>query len=640
MSLPHFGEFGWEPFVLAVAPTHTDVLEPLLEQSIPPSVCVERVEAIPAAISRLVGIGDVALRAWPALQAAGARLIRAHDIDLVYFSTTMFFAMPLGRVWKGRFDVPYVLDFQDPWLSDYYQTHPEAKAPPKYGVARRLHAVLEPWALARTDGIVAVSPDYVETLQREYPSLRSTPACVLPFGAAASDFDVAERHPQKNRHFDVEDGRVNGVYVGRGGDDMSTALEIVFRALQLGLSSAPDAFEPVAMHFVGTSYATDRRAENTVQPVADRVGVGSRVRETPARVPYFEAIQLLKDADFLLVVGSDDPAYTASKIYPYILARKPLVAVVHERSTIVDVLRETGAGEAVTFSSAATAEQKADAACRLCSSLAEMLASLPGAPGTDWRRFERYTAREMTRRQCELFDSGAGPPPGGRGMTARLAIVTSHPIQYQAPWFRALAQATDLEVFFCHRQDAAGQAAAGFGVEFDWDVPLLDGYRHTWLENRARHPGVSSFSGCDTPEISARLRAGRFDACLVCGWYLKSYLQAILAARRSGIPVLCRGDSQLATTRAAAWRAAKYLPYRWLLGGIGAHLYVGKANYEVPQTLRCPGIAAVLRAALRRQRVLRGTGASRARKRARGRRAEGNGHSPRCGGLRVRRQAD
>lgn len=163
---------------------------------------------------------------------------------------------------------------------------------------------------------------------------------------------------------------------------------------------------------------------------------------------------------------------------------------------------------------------------------------------------------------------------------ARLAVVASHPIQYQAPFFRALAREVDLEVFFCHRQDAAGQAAAGFGVEFEWDVPLLDGYRHTWLVNRSPDANVSSFSGCDTPEIADRIRDGRFDACLVSGWYLKSYLQAIRACRRLSIPVLSRGDSQLATGRSPVWRAAKYLPYRMLMRAINAHLYVGQANRE------------------------------------------------------------
>jgi glycosyltransferase involved in cell wall biosynthesis len=162
----------------------------------------------------------------------------------------------------------------------------------------------------------------------------------------------------------------------------------------------------------------------------------------------------------------------------------------------------------------------------------------------------------------------------------RLAVVASHPIQYQAPWFRTLARVTDLEVFFCHRQDGAGQAAAGFGVEFEWDVPLLDGYTFTWLENLARHPDVSRFSGCDTPEIEARLRDGRFDACIVSGWYLKSYLQAIRACKRSDLPVLARGDSQLGTPRSAAVKMAKYLPYRWLMSSIAAHLYVGQLNRE------------------------------------------------------------
>ena len=165
----------------------------------------------------------------------------------------------------------------------------------------------------------------------------------------------------------------------------------------------------------------------------------------------------------------------------------------------------------------------------------------------------------------------------------RLAIVTSHPIQYQAPFFRALAQSVDLEVFFCHQQTAAGQAAAGFGVEFEWDVPLLDGYQYSFLKNRSSVPDVSTFGGCDTPEIADRLAAGRFDACMVSGWYLKSYLQSIRAARRLGIGLLCRGDSQLATRRSRLWQGVKYWPYRWLLGAIDAHLYVGAANRQYLQ---------------------------------------------------------
>jgi glycosyltransferase involved in cell wall biosynthesis len=165
----------------------------------------------------------------------------------------------------------------------------------------------------------------------------------------------------------------------------------------------------------------------------------------------------------------------------------------------------------------------------------------------------------------------------------RVAVVASHPIQYQAPWFRQLAQVTDLTVFFCHRQSASDQARAGFGEAFDWDVPLLDGYHYEYLDNVSQTPGVGEFAGCDTPGIRQRLAAGRFDACIVNGWYLKSYLQAMRSARGLGMAVLVRGDSQLREPRGALKSALKYFPYRWMLAQIDAHLFVGQANREYLQ---------------------------------------------------------
>lgn len=173
---------------------------------------------------------------------------------------------------------------------------------------------------------------------------------------------------------------------------------------------------------------------------------------------------------------------------------------------------------------------------------------------------------------------------------ARLAVVASHPIQYQAPWFRALAQAVDLDVYFCHRQDAAGQAAAGFGQPFEWDVPLLEGFRYRWLDNVSTSPNVESYRGCDTPEIGEIVADGGYDACILTGWYLKSYLQAMRGCWRAHVPVMMRGDSHLGTPRSFVKTAVKYVPYRWMLRRIDAHLYVGQANraylrhYGVPES--------------------------------------------------------
>jgi glycosyltransferase involved in cell wall biosynthesis len=158
----------------------------------------------------------------------------------------------------------------------------------------------------------------------------------------------------------------------------------------------------------------------------------------------------------------------------------------------------------------------------------------------------------------------------------RLGVLATHPIQYHAPLYRALAREVDLDVFFAHRQTAAGQAAAGFGVAFEWDVPLTDGYRHTFLENRSRRPSTDTFAGTNTPDVAGHIRRGRYDAFLVNGWYTRSLWQAIVACWRTGTPVLVRGDSHLGTARSGLRRAAKEVAYRAFVPRFDGYLVVGE----------------------------------------------------------------
>jgi glycosyltransferase involved in cell wall biosynthesis len=165
-------------------------------------------------------------------------------------------------------------------------------------------------------------------------------------------------------------------------------------------------------------------------------------------------------------------------------------------------------------------------------------------------------------------------------MTPRIGFLVSHPIQYYAPIFRELARLCDLTVFFAHRQTAAGQARAGYGVAFDWDVDLLSGYHSRFLDNVARQPSTDAFSGCDTPGIAQEIAQGRFDAFVVPGWGLRSYLQAARACRQAKVPVLVRGDSQLASPRGGAVRLAKALVFPRFLKRFDGFLYVGRRNRE------------------------------------------------------------
>ena len=399
MSLPYYACCGWSPTVLAVGGVEGRVLEPALADMVPPDVSVTRVGALPLRLTRLAGVGNPALRAFGHLYHAGLRLIRTRAIDLVFFSTTMFPALALGRLWKARTGVPFVVDMQDPWVNDYLDTHPEAR-PKKYAWARRLHGRLEPFTMRAAGGVIAVSPAYHATLRRRYPWIDEDVCATIPFGAAEEDMERARRLDWSNPWFASGDGRIHAVYVGRGGRDLDTAATIVFRAL--GRLRQAGAAREVRVWCIGTDYAPAGEGRRTLRPIAEREGVGHLVTESPDRIPYLPALRVLHDADLLVVLGSGDREYSPSKVYPYLLARRPLASVLHEGSPAVRLLREAGAGPVVTFRDAGDA----DAAARtLASGLHELLGRPRGDVAFDPAFAEPWLAPALTRQQCAVFDA-------------------------------------------------------------------------------------------------------------------------------------------------------------------------------------------------------------------------------------------
>jgi glycosyltransferase involved in cell wall biosynthesis len=161
-------------------------------------------------------------------------------------------------------------------------------------------------------------------------------------------------------------------------------------------------------------------------------------------------------------------------------------------------------------------------------------------------------------------------------------MVATHPVQYQAPWYRALAAlpGMQLEVLFGHEASQKDQADAGFGVPFNWDTPLLDGYPHRFLRNVASHPGLDRFGGIDTPEIASLIARSSYDAVIISGWHFKAAWQTMLACWRTGTPVMIRSDSHLYTGRSAVKRAIKAAAYRCWIPRLNGCLSVGTWSAE------------------------------------------------------------
>jgi glycosyltransferase involved in cell wall biosynthesis len=123
--------------------------------------------------------------------------------------------------------------------------------------------------------------------------------------------------------------------------------------------------------------------------------------------------------------------------------------------------------------------------------------------------------------------------------------------------------------------DPATQGA-GFGVPFAWDQPLREGYPSRVLRNVTRHPSVTRFDGCDTPELYGVVREGRWDAVLVNGWVTKTCLQGLAAARLARVPCIVRGEANNLRPR-PVWKRAMH---RALLSQYRAFLAIGRANHD------------------------------------------------------------
>ncbi len=132
----------------------------------------------------------------------------------------------------------------------------------------------------------------------------------------------------------------------------------------------------------------------------------------------------------------------------------------------------------------------------------------------------------------------------------RLAYLVSHPIQYQAPMLRRIAQEPDIDLMVLFGSDFSvrGYRDQGFGVGVKWDIPLLDGYRHVFLPKLRDGEDVSFASPLNRGIVNRLMGRDGNPACAalwVHGYSTVNAMHGMLAAKALGIPVLLRAESWL-----------------------------------------------------------------------------------------------
>jgi glycosyltransferase involved in cell wall biosynthesis len=176
----------------------------------------------------------------------------------------------------------------------------------------------------------------------------------------------------------------------------------------------------------------------------------------------------------------------------------------------------------------------------------------------------------------------------GKGLKkrVRLAYLVSHPIQYQAPLLRRIAQEPDIDltVFFGSDFSVRSYQDEGFGVDVKWDVPLLEGYRHRFLPV-IRDDGTQTVTTPLNYGIFSELRGREgepgFDLLWTHGYNMVNALHGMVAAKALGIPVLVRADMWLRDrARSGPKLLLKTLFFQFLKNMVDGVLPVGTLNTE------------------------------------------------------------
>jgi hypothetical protein len=397
----HLPAFGWKPIVLTVDPSYYEyAVDRENTNLLPPDLEVHRTGSMPLSLSRPFGFGDIGMRTmwhhWRAIKD----LCRRAEVDLILIPVPPYLPMALGRMAYVRFRVPYVIDYIDPWVTDYYWNKPKTERPSKWFLADALSRIVEPYSLKYVAHIIGVSQGTTDDVTARYPWLAKADGTEIPYGVEPSDFQYLAAHPRRNPIFDRNDGCLHISSVGRGGIDQLAILRVLLETLRQGLAEDPLRYERIRLHFVGTSYAANA-GQFQVMPLAKEYGLQDRVSERPGRVSYLEALQVLLDSNALVAIGSEQAHYTPSKIFPYILSGRPILAIFHHASSALEFLRKSRIGLTVAFGPGYPIDGKRAEVRTALDTLAEAAGSLMAG---DAPLLSDHTAEAMTAKLAEVFD--------------------------------------------------------------------------------------------------------------------------------------------------------------------------------------------------------------------------------------------
>ncbi len=327
-SLP---ESGWETHILAVDPKYyEEPLVPELLNLVKPGINVHLVAAKPITSKNRLS-GDLALRAFKNLKTKAIEIVKEEGIDFIWLPVPSYYNALLGRPIQKATGIPYGIDYIDPWVNGFPG---QDKLFSKAWIANQLAKILEPKAVKHASLISGVAYEYyAPVLKRNFPS-GHIEHCAMQYGFDVYDYTV-EINPKVKLWNDNEKAII---YAGAFLPKSHLFIQQLFKAIKQ-LSDENKLPDKLKLCFVGTG----AYKEKSILEYAKTYGIEHLVSEQRERISYLEVIHLLKKAFGVMVIGSTEKHYTASKVFQSLLSKTPVYTIFHEESDAAKILGECNA---------------------------------------------------------------------------------------------------------------------------------------------------------------------------------------------------------------------------------------------------------------------------------------------------------
>ena len=361
----------------------------------PANLRIEKVKAVPITRPRI--IGDIGLRGFFQLYLKAKNIIKTEKIDFLYIPIASFYCALIGRWLNKTTGIKYGIDYMDPWVHTFPGSN---KMFTRHWFSTKVACLLEPIAVKKASLITGVAEAYYLPVFDRNPQLKNIIFGAMPMGGEIEDHKMAATLKTAPYLFTKKNNKIQLMYAGAMLPKAYEPLKKIFEAISVNR----EIFKDVEFYFVGTGVIKNGITGHTIKPLAEAYGISETIIfEHPQRIPYLDVLIHLENVDAVFILGSTEAHYSPSKVYQGILSSKPILAVLHQQSTAINVVRGANAGIVLAFNGEEDINVISQQFTQQFKNFLNFCKSFDPSK-TDVSLFKEYSALNVTGKLARLLD--------------------------------------------------------------------------------------------------------------------------------------------------------------------------------------------------------------------------------------------